>query len=364
MPLALAALAASGAHAAAAPTPRSFYGVWTDDLSLPRATRDAELDRQASTGVGVIREHVNWSDIERSPGHYDFASLDDLVARAAVRGLRILPILLSPPAWESTRPRGNTSSIVYPPRNPLAMAAFAARLVKRYGPKGTFWCCHSPYLPIRAWQVWNEPDWPAWWGGRPSPFEYALLLRVVSLAIHLADPRADVVLAGLTSRAAAPGSFLDQLYDQGVSPFFDTLAIHPYGADVATVVQVLRDTRAIARRRGDARKPIWATEYGWSTGGLRTNLLSTPACHAALMYSATRRLAEMREELNLRGIVAFAWNDRPPTLDIWPYYAGLVGVDGTPKPALAAFTAAIAGELPPAGTDLREACPADRLALG
>jgi hypothetical protein len=247
------------------------------------------------------------------------------------------------------------------------MGRFAARLVRRYGPKGSFWCkrrCRSPYLPITAWQVWNEPDWPAWWGGRASAFEYANLLGAVSLSIRLADPRAEVVLAGLTSRAAAPGAFLDQLYDQGAAPFFDTLAIHPYGADVATVVQVLRDTRAITRRRNDGHVPIWATEYGWATGGLRTNLLSTPQCHAALMYAATRRLGELRDELGLRGIVAFAWNDRPPTLDIWPYYAGLVLDDGTPKPALAAFAAAVAGLPAPAGLALPEACPADRVALG
>jgi hypothetical protein len=338
--------------------------VWTDDLSVPPAQRDAQLDRQAATGVGVIREHVNWSDIERAPGRYYWASLDDLVARAAQRQLRVLPILLSPPAWNSTRPPGADPTIMYPPLDPVAMGAFAARLVERYGSNGTFWRSHSPYLPIRSWQVWNEPDWPAWWGRHPSALGYALLLRAVSLAIRLADPHADVVLAGLTSHAAAPGGFLEQLYTLGAGGSFDTLAIHPYGADVATVVQVLRDTRAIMRRYGDGAKRIWATEYGWATGGLRTNLLATPDCHAALMYAATRRLAALRSELGLRGIVAFAWNDRPATRDIWPYYAGLVGVDGTPKPALAAFTAAVKGEPPPPGLDLAHACPADRVALG
>jgi polysaccharide biosynthesis protein PslG len=368
------ALAAMPARAAAA-RPADFYGVSTDDAGLSASARRAALARQAATGIGVIRELVHWNEVERSPGVYDPASLDAMVVDAAARGLRILPVLAFPPAFHSSRPAGSTATIQYPPSDPRAMARFAGWLVKRYGRGGTFWCpgssllgllfplCGSPYLPITAWQVWNEPDWPSWWAGAPDPVGYAHLLRAVALAIRTADPLAEVVLAGLTRRAAAPGGFLDRLYDQGAAPFFDTLAVHPYGPKVADVVSHVRDTLAVARRRGD-HAPIRVTEYGWATGGGRTNLAVEPACQAALLYAATRRLTDLRAELSLQSIVQFMWNDRPPTRDIWPFHAGLVGIDGAAKPALDAFAAAVAGRPPPAGLTLAAACPPDRQDLG
>src|ERR1044072_9521363 len=49
-----------------------FYGVWTDHLNLTRAQEQADLDRQAATGAGAIREHIFWDRIETTKGVYNF----------------------------------------------------------------------------------------------------------------------------------------------------------------------------------------------------------------------------------------------------------------------------------------------------
>ena len=51
-----------------------------------------------------------------------------------------------------------------------------------------------------------------------------------------------------------------------------------------------------------------------------------------------------RQHLHLRGFVVFQWRDPKPfpgRRDIWPYYAGLLDANGTPKPSLAAFEKAV-----------------------
>jgi polysaccharide biosynthesis protein PslG len=342
---------------AAASAGDQFYGMWTDHLSMTRAQEQADLDRQAATGAGAIREHVFWNRIERTPGVYDFTRMDQLVADAADRGLRILPVLLYPPGFYTSNP----PAYQYPPNDPTTMGRFAYAFVRRYGPNGSFWCCH-PRVPMTEFEVWNEPDYPAWWKGKPNAAEYALLLHVVSLYIHLADPSAKVMLGGLTFRAASSG-YLDQLYLLGGQLSFDVLAIHIYGSTVADIVSEIREFRAIQAKYLDSATPLAVTEYGWADGGRGLPSASTN-CQAALMYASTKRLNELRGALNLDGIYQFRWNDIPPVTSIWPYYAGLVRVDGTAKPALAAYTAAVNGAPAPAGLTLAEACPPDRQALG
>jgi polysaccharide biosynthesis protein PslG len=361
---------------AQAPVANEFYGTWADNLSPTRGEAAAELTRQAATGLGVLRQHIWWDRIETSKGFYDWRRTDQLVGDAADRGLRILPVLLHPPAFYSSKPAGSTSASNFPPSDNFAMGRFADKFVRRYGRNGTFWCppsstlgsapvCRTPYLPILSYQVWNEPDWPSWWGGSPNAGEYARMLAVVSASIHLADPRAEVVLAGLTtSGASIPGGYLDQLYMSGAGPFFDSLAVHAYAKEVAGVVDILRRARAIAAARHDATKPMWVTEYGWATGGFTSPWAAVEVpCQAAILHAATTRLFDVRGELGLKSIVQFMWNDRVPTREIWPFYAGLVFVDGSPKPSLGAFTEAIARRPAPAGYTLAEACPADRQAV-
>lgn len=391
LPLALALAALLGGLATPSPAapqtalPADFYGTWYDGLSRDSAGNAPAYGAQASAGVRVIRQYVFWDRIEVSPGAYDWRRMDEMVGDTADRGLTILPTLLYTPAFYSSKPAngGATATTQYPPKDPATMAAFAKALVERYGPRGTFWC--PPWLPgavpratarlvedqvpcddtkaIRTWEVWNEPDLKAWWKGRPDPREYASLLTEVAAAVKDADPGAEVVLGSLTGAGAAdPAGFLARLYQAGAGAAFDTIALNPYARNVKDMVTRIRAARAVAARYGDAAKPIRILEYGWATGG-RSDLTTVSAgCQAALLYAATVRLGQAREELGIRGVVQFQWQDSPNRSTAWPDYAGVVRVDGTGKPSLAAFAAAVSGDPAPAGAG-PTACPADRRAV-
>jgi hypothetical protein len=371
---------------AATPVPTDFYGTWYDALSHESAQNTPVLDDHHAIGIGAIRQYMWWNRMETSPGVFDWRRMDEVVRDTTARGVSIIPTLLYTPDFYSSKPPGATGSTQYPPTDPNTMAAYATALIKRYGPRGTYWCppvvggvtpppvgqiidgqvpCDDS-LALRTWEVWNEPDYPSWWKGHPDASEYAALLTTVSAAIKQADPGAEVVLGSLTgAQAAAPGGFLDQLYALGAGSAFDTIAFNPYALNVKDVIQRIRDVRTIAAAHGDAHKPIRILEYGWATGGRSSTTVVTPACQAALIYRVTLRMAKLREELGLRSIVQFQWQDAPartPASTAWPDYAGVRTSDGTAKPSRAALAAAIAGKTAPAGAFLT-ACPLERRAV-
>lgn len=55
------------------------------------------------------------------------------------------------------------------------------------------------------------------------------------------------------------------MYASGAKPYFDIISIHPYDPAGTIFWQALTDTRSVMVANGDADKPIWISEYGWST---------------------------------------------------------------------------------------------------
>jgi hypothetical protein len=304
------------AHAA---VPLSFVGLYSEDA--------AALPDQARLGVGIVRQPFDWSHVERS----GWALYDDNVARAAAAGVSVLPILVRRPE-------------LGPPRSRAAYARFAGDAVRRYGPTGSFWIEHPevPFLPVHAWQVWNEPNIPNWWRGGVSARAYVRLLRAGAAAIRAADPGAEVVAAGLpNSKLGVPFlDYLDQMYRAGARGVFDTLAIHPYSRDVGGVLALAERARAVMNRWHD-RSRLWITEFGWSTGGGKSAFRVSERGQADRIAGSLSALIAERRALRLRGFIFFRWRDAvaPPELgrDPWPLHTGLLDAEGTPKRGLWAF---------------------------
>jgi hypothetical protein len=255
------------------------------------------------------------------------------------------------------------------PTTPLGKALFAryARAaVERYGPEGEFWKENPfvPYRPIEAWEVWNEPNVGSFWTeGDPDPQEYARLLKLIGTAIHKADPRAQVVFAGMPEpRAPGPipaDEFLADAYEvPGIEEAFDVVAAHPYAASVSGVDQRLGRLRAVLRRNGDGEKPLWITELGWSSTGIDHYLVKTPEAQARLTRDVIAMLRERAAEYKLGTVIFFRWQD--PDSDAlmdrqnarigciqvggcWYDNAGLFTADERPKPAWKAFARGAGG---------------------
>jgi len=361
------AVAAGPADAAQRRVPFGFFGVTlstqlTNARVVPNLLLDQQIGVMAANGVESARLIVDWRSLEPARGTYSFAVLDRFVASASLRGLRFLPNVSASPRWASERP-GTGEYWRSPPKNVADYAAVMRQLVLRYGPKGSFWAQNPaiPKVPIRAWQIWNEPTAPWYWARDNYAPSYARLLKAAYRAIHRADPGAKVVSGPLVTAKTGypPWTALRDLYRQGARRFFDVLAVHPFtnhpSAKVAVrqTVEVVRRVRREMRRRGDSRKPVILTEVTWPAAkgrvpsGAVNRLATTESGQIARMREAYRQLARNRRKMRISQVYWFTWAspyDNRTALSTMQFrYTGLnrwsgdVGGSFTPLPVLKAY---------------------------
>jgi polysaccharide biosynthesis protein PslG len=339
------ALALALAPAAQAQAPPDFVGITSEDLLYaPGPDRSTTMNQQHSVGVRLIRQVFDWSGIEKSPGHYDFDLYDTFVRDAAAKGIAVLPVLHNPPPFYW---RGSSQRPWCPPRQLSTMAEFARAAVRRYGPNGSLWRENpgAPSVPIRSWQIWNEPNLGIYWCNRPNAREYASMLRVVGKGIKSEDSGANIVTAGLPDsklKSAMPlDKFISGLYKARGKRYFDTLAVNGYATNNAQLSELLHRVRRHMNRKRDSRAGIWITEIGWGDGGPPHRYNVGSAGQAARIANSFRLFGKLGRKLRLRGVVYYSWRDHqpyPPKYnDMWGLHTGLLDVNGNPKPAYYAF---------------------------
>lgn len=228
--------------------------------------QDQEIRRAGDLGAGYIVQVFAWNEIEPSPGEFHWEYTDWLLRAADYYGLRIVARLDKPPAWAASSSTGLSA----PPKSVDDYAAFVAQVATRY--RGQ----------IAGYIVWNEPNLAREWGdGRPDPAGYTALLQAASAQIRSIDPGARVLSAGLAPTNEHSDSALDDrdylraMYAAGARGAFDILAAHPYGfanppddprgAHDGMNFARLQDLRDIMIENGDADKPVWITEFGYTT---------------------------------------------------------------------------------------------------
>jgi hypothetical protein len=328
--------------------PHSFFGMVADAVqSSSGGARRSVLDQIAGTGVRLLRQRFNWNWIETSPGVYNFGYYDRYMADVVSKGFSVLPVLFDPPPWRATGI--SDGHFHYPPRSGTEFGAFAARLVRRYGPNGGFWHAHPglPYRPLRAWQIWNEPHIRQYWPAGPNPAAYVAMARPVAAAIHAADPGAQVIAAALSqSNLGMPmDSYLRGEYAAGAAPVFDALAIHPYAGAADQVFDIMDRIRRIANANGDASAGLWMTELGWATSGPASPYNLGEAAQAILIRRVWSALVQERAQLGLRGMIYFNWRDQSPYApsfnDFFGLHTGLLAIDGRHKPAYQSFASTL-----------------------
>jgi hypothetical protein len=318
--------------------------VVAQDVFAGSATYKARaLDRQKRAGVGLIRQTFDWANVETRPGRYDLRRLDAFVESTSRRRIAVLPILFNPPPFRSSAPAGGGRRGTYPPARARDLGHFGAVLVRRYGPRGSFWRERPtvPRTPITAWQIWNEPNLPVYWPAGPDAGEYTELLREAAREVKRADPRAEVVSAGLAeSRLGIPfRDFVEDMYEAGAGEVIDTFALHPFARTADGVLRAAESTRQLLEQQGSS-SPIWITEMGWASGGPDSPFTVGERAQALLLRQALSELGERRRTLGLRGVVVYGWKDLPTYpggQDFWGLHTGLLRRDGSAKPALAAF---------------------------
>jgi hypothetical protein len=256
-------LAAPAAEAAKRKVPEGFYGVMWDRgaAEASAAAQALQWDLMARSGVETVRTAFSWGKAQPVGGRPpSFEKTDALVALASTRNIRLLPVVFETPLWAA---RGGR--IGSPPARVADYVAYLEALVRRYGPRGSFWAENPqlPRRPLREWQIWNEPHLDSYWRSDGNDIwaqGYATLLRASNTALERSDRGSVTVLAGLADYV---WQHLAKLYRAGVRGQFDVAAMNFFTTRPRLVLKGLRLFRAQMRKGGDRRKPIWLTEVTW-----------------------------------------------------------------------------------------------------
>jgi polysaccharide biosynthesis protein PslG len=348
------------------PMPGRLLVGFQDDASFRWAEdRATSLDRARDAHAAVIRTIVAWHDaaperpanpVDPFDPAYRLEEIDDLARNAQQRGIELLVTIWGTPEWANGGEEPNR-----PPIDPADLRFFAQALAERYSGR------HPGYPAVRLFAAWNEPNLEQFLapqfdeaGRSVGPELYAPIARAIYdgvkqanqdalVAVGETSPRgSDLPSTGSVQDSHSPARFARLLSEQEPLVAFDAWAQHPYPPrpDVAPSESVRWPRVGLSNleRFGDAldawfgrtETPLWITEYGHETLPLEP-LGVAPELQAQYAGEA---LALAAENPRVRAFVWFILRDIPGT----PWQSGVIGEDGSPKPAFETFAAA-AGDL-------------------
>jgi hypothetical protein len=327
----LAAGAATAAGASAVPLYRgaNVHSLWT--WSVSESQMDQELDALQHAGANGVRVDVSWSALEPQQGQYSssyLARMDEFFAAAAARGLKVVATIAATPSWASAGGAWYDA-----PSDPSTFGQIAQFITSRYGGE------------LAAVEAWNEPNS----GGNLVAGDgdlagtYAAMLKAFYAGAKAGDPNVPVLAGAL---AYADTSFLGKLYADGIKGYYDGLSVHPYADGAApgdtsvthSFVGQIQDLHAAQLAAGD-HTPIWITEFGWPVGtspGANTEAQQATYIQQAFGLVNSYSYVEAALVYQLRDMGSDPSNPEDNF--------GLLEQDFTPRPAYAAFAAAMAAD--------------------
>jgi hypothetical protein len=236
-----------------------------NDRAYTPAQIDAQLAALRQTGATLARSDALWEATEptrpsRGAHRYDWSFDDSIASALAAHGLRWLPIIDYSAPWAHSIAGQDHS----PPASTSDYADYAAALARRYGPGGSFWNAHPglPRQPVDTYEIWNEPDNPAFWSPAPDAAQYAGLYLSARAAVDSVQPDAQVIVGGLTHPAAFIAAMVAA--DPSLRGHIDGIGIHPYGSTPEAVLSAVRLARQALNSLDMVTVPLYVTEFGWT----------------------------------------------------------------------------------------------------
>jgi hypothetical protein len=361
---------------AAQASPRQVMSFEAPSELLDYSRVDVTLDEIKAFGVTRVRQLVYWETFAprpnsktkpnvnlSDPASYDFSRLDQLMASAQAKGIKVMLTPTGPvPKWATAAKKDKLTR-----PNPKLFGQFVKALATRYGAQ------------VDMWSIWNEPNQPQFLlpqyrHHKPySPVLYRGLYKAAYNAIRsVAANRTDKILIGETSprgnvhivhplrfvrgiaclndrykrvgkcgRLKADG-YAHHAYTTRSGPRF----VPPDSNDV-TIGVISRLVRALdkagARGAIPKRMKIYLTEFGIQSFPDRVS--GVPLATQPAYYAISEHIAYVNSRVAL--ISQYLMRDDAPRSQGFRYRgfeSGLRLNNGKKKPAYAAFANPLAAE--------------------
>jgi hypothetical protein len=306
--------------------PGSIAGINSTLTQVTTGNRnDAEYQARLmeSAWLRTAREGFDWNRVEPRKGWFDWAVIDQAVEIARAHNVGLAGVLAYSSAWASSAPSSAPSAErqFYPPTHVADYAAYARAVVHHYKDR------------VHVWEIWNEPNLATFWRPAPNAGAYTTMLKAAAAAIRAEDPSATILVGGL---AAADVGFMKGIAAAGGWTSFDGMAIHAYVGpqpETSMIPVWLDNVRAYVDSIG--HKPIWITEFGWSTyTGSGTGYIGVSEARQA---EYTARAYLIAAAAGVRGVFAYELIERGSSSTSRLQNYGVVDQSGRQKPAYGAI---------------------------
>jgi hypothetical protein len=301
------------------------------------ALADAHAAAIAASGIEWVRLSTSWRGEEPNPPvegqrAYTWIFLDGAVGTLANHDLPVELTLFTTPNWAADDPEAlaTCGPATAPISSAKGLPSYAAAVAERYGPDGTFWTEHPEIdpVPLHGIEIWNEPNWNAFWCPEPEPARYADIFVESAKAVAKVDPDIPVITGGLTSvfdddaDAVSQGMDANEFMRQAlearpeIAKLADAAGFHPYDVDVSGVFDRIAKFRSGLDAIGMEDVPIEVNEAGWPTQG------PAYAVDEGERASLTSELAldSWTSNCDVSGLALYAWRTTqaaPGASDLW-----------------------------------------------
>jgi len=263
---------------------------------------ETTMQRVDEAGFDSVRIQALWSQMEPVQGKYDFSRLENLLATSERDQKRVLVSIVRSPHW--ALPAGVEEGI---PVDTRPFEDFMRALTAEFGGR------------VDGWEIWNEQNLAIETGGHVDAGRYVELLKAGYRGAKAGFAGSTIVFGGLTPTGVVDPSiaiddvvFLEQIYAYNggeVRGYYDVMGAHP-GSNNNSPDQIwpdnpsadgwdnhrsfyfrrIEDIRAVMVANGEQDKPIWITEFGWTTEnhapGYEYGTFNTEADQAAYLTRA------------------------------------------------------------------------------
>lgn len=227
-------------------------------------TLGQQISLMQELGVKLFREELVWPFVAPSmPGGaaydsaqarnpnwsgYQWGRFDLIVQLTSQAGIQLVPEVVYSPDWASGITATTNGGPNAPPTAAQYFGDFVFAAATRYKGK------------IHYWEMWNEPDYAAHtWNGTAQQY-VDLVLKPGYQSVKQIDSTAQVLIGGL-----AGDTNMQKFYTAGAQPYFDIGNVHTYYEAAAGDATGVTHVRGAMNQNGDTAKPLWLTEFGWSS---------------------------------------------------------------------------------------------------
>ena len=242
-----------------------------------QAHNQQTIEAVQASGFSWVRFQLEWSQFERVDDQWDPLPVDREIDALNAAGINVLLVINKAPEWILGGANGAFLS------DYEEFAEVTSFVASRYAGK------------VQAYEIWNEQNLAHEVGGNVRVEDYFDLLEAGSRGVRAGDPNALVLFGGLTPNgindpaiAIDDVQYLQLIYQYRggeISQFFDVMGAHVnsthnppdtmypdnlsaesgWNDDESFYFRRAEQLRQVMVDAGDEAKPMWLTEFGWTT---------------------------------------------------------------------------------------------------